>query len=75
MGTIFVKPIAGVLVRYPQTMTPLAAEGALVELDTFWRRRIADGTVVVVEKAVASKPEIVETESAATGEYKRRSRQ
>jgi hypothetical protein len=58
MGTVFVRPIAGVLVRTPTTMTPLPEAGAQVSLDgndgKFWRRRIADGSVVVVNAAAAA---------------------
>lgn len=61
MSTVFVKPAKGSLVRDLQTKTALPEGGAEVSLDgkggTFWRRRIADGSVVVVEKKKESIPE------------------
>lgn len=50
---VFLKPIEGALVRFPITMTPLSSEGAEIDLDgtdgTYWRRRIADGSIIVYD--------------------------
>jgi hypothetical protein len=63
MATAFVKPIAGALIRDPQTLTPLPEGGAEVTLDgeegKFWRRRLTDGSVI------ASTPGIVQPENEA----------
>jgi regulator of protease activity HflC (stomatin/prohibitin superfamily) len=37
------------LVRDPVTRVPLPKEGADVTLDTYWRRRIADGSVTATK--------------------------
>ncbi len=46
MKTIFVKPKKGLVVRDPQTMKPVPETGAMVPLDSFWRRRLNSGDVV-----------------------------
>lgn len=49
----FIKPLDGLTVRSPKDMSSLPPEGALVSLDgvegKYWRRRINDGSVIVVE--------------------------
>jgi hypothetical protein len=46
--TKFVKPLKDLLVRMPDTMTPLPEDGAEVEWNTYWRRRVRDGSVEIV---------------------------
>jgi|GEM_PF-2041321 len=74
MATVYLKPIAGVVVQYPGTKAALPAEGAEVALDNYWRRRINDGSVVVVAKAEpAAKTEEKETTAEEpTGYHKPR---
>ena len=71
MGKVFIKPIEGALVRHPITMTPLSIEGMEVDLDsadgTYWRRRIADVSVVVYDM---SPVKIQETEGIIKEEIK-----
>lgn len=38
-------PAKNLTVLDPHTMVPLPIEGAVVELNTYWLRRIADGDV------------------------------
>ncbi|WED29869.1 DUF2635 domain-containing protein [Vibrio sp. DW001] len=45
MATFKVKPKQGLLVRDPDTRTPLKAEGEEKPRDTYWLRRIKDGSV------------------------------
>lgn len=45
MPTMFIRPRPGLVVRDPQTLKPLPAEGAEVAASSHWRRRIADGDV------------------------------
>lgn len=54
--TAFLKPATpGARVTFPMTRDALPEEGALVELSSYWRERIRDGSVVqVVEKAQTS---------------------
>ena len=47
METIFVKPMEGGLVIDPDTNLPLDANGAVVPRNTFWLRRVTDGSVTV----------------------------
>lgn len=49
--TIRVKPAPGLTVRDPITRKPLPAEGDDVQNSSFWRRRIAEGSVVEVASA------------------------
>jgi hypothetical protein len=44
-----IKPKEGMKILNPATGRVLSAEGELVDLSTFWRRRIKDGDVVIVE--------------------------
>jgi len=57
MSTVFVKPIAGATIQTFDTKTAIPAEGMEVTLDTFWSRRIADGSVVVVDKTITAATE------------------
>lgn len=44
-----IKPAhAGAVIRDPHTKRELPAEGGTVPDNTFWRRRLADGDVVLV---------------------------
>ncbi len=57
MKKIFIKPIEGVIVRNPKSKEILPKQGLTVDYNTYWRRRLKDGSVVI------SKPEkIVKTE-------------
>ncbi|EGU39601.1 DUF2635 domain-containing protein [Vibrio scophthalmi] len=52
----------GLTLRHPKTLQKLPAEGALVELNSYWRRRLRDGDAVFCEDkpqaaVVASEPE------------------
>ncbi|ELN0130425.1 DUF2635 domain-containing protein [Raoultella planticola] len=47
---MFVKPKDGISVRCPVRGEALPAEGAEVPDNTFWRRRLKDGDVSLVEK-------------------------
>lgn len=59
---IKIKPRKGLLIRDPKTRNPIPKEGAFVVLDTFWRRRLADGDVEKVEtkKSKNKKKEITD---------------
>lgn len=50
MNSIFVKPKSGVKIRRPETKALLSPEGENVPNNTFWKRRIADGDVIVSQK-------------------------
>ena len=49
---VFVKPLSGLIVRDPNNFSPLPENGMnvpLVGIDgKYWRRRIQDGSVIVV---------------------------
>jgi hypothetical protein len=54
--TMKVKPAEGRAVRDPRTMNLLPDEGAEVsDRDVFWRRRLRDGDVVLVEDQPATR--------------------
>ncbi|MDP1673373.1 MAG: DUF2635 domain-containing protein [Burkholderiales bacterium] len=52
---LFVKPAAGRRVLDPATRKALPAEGAEVERNTYWLRRLREGDVAE-GRAAASKP-------------------
>lgn len=39
----------GVILRDPVTMRPIPEEGAEVQENSYWRRRLADGDAILVE--------------------------
>jgi predicted transcriptional regulator len=51
---VTIKPLQGLLVRDPNTKAILPESGMIVSLSgvegRFWRRRIADGSVIVVQE-------------------------
>jgi Protein of unknown function (DUF2635) len=51
-----VKPAEGRAVLDPHTFRPLPAEGRNVPDSTFWRRRLRDKDVVLVEDAPEPQP-------------------
>lgn len=60
MDTLHIKPARWaerpelpLTVPMPPNMTPLPAEGAVVESNRYWRRRLMDGEVVLVEEPKA----------------------
>lgn len=61
MKSTFVKPSEGLKVRDPLTKKALPVAGASVILSTYWRRRLKDGSVVLVkptaEKTETPKPD------------------
>lgn len=53
---VFIKPkFESLIIRDPITKNILPKEGAFVELTSFWKRRIYDGSVIVVEKFINEK--------------------
>jgi hypothetical protein len=47
-----VKPAVGCLVRDPVTYEALPEEGKLVEMNSYWVRKVAAGDIELVEPAV-----------------------
>ena len=48
MTILHVKPAEGRAVLDPRTRKPLPPAGRRVEVDAYWRRRLADGDIVIV---------------------------
>ena len=46
---VMIKPAGDAIVRDPRSMTPLKKEGQMVNLDSFWIRRLKSGEIVKVE--------------------------
>jgi hypothetical protein len=59
--TRFVIPAAGAVVQYPDTKTALPPEGASVAWDTYWQRRVNDGSVTVKIEAEKSSEPVTDT--------------
>lgn len=51
---MFLKPKEGIIVRDPLTNLPLPSEGKEVNESIYWRRRIQDGDVIVINKKTES---------------------
>lgn len=60
MPKIYLKPATpDLIVRDPYTKLPLPKDGKLVQMDSYWLRRIQTGDVVVViHKAQSSGPTV-----------------
>lgn len=58
----FIKPQKGLIVRHPKTFSIVPEQGELVNwngrIGSFWRRRVKDGSVVIVKetKPVTTSP-------------------
>ena len=52
MTILHVKPVEGRAVLDPRTRAPLPPAGRRVEVDAYWRRRLADGDIVIVPNGV-----------------------
>ena len=48
--TMFVRPVQGQRVLDPQTKQPLAQHGERVPRDSYWLRRLFDGSVMLDEQ-------------------------
>jgi hypothetical protein len=46
---MLVKPAPGVLVRDPVSLLPLPPEGKEVPETTYWTRRLAEGSITVIQ--------------------------
>lgn len=57
MTQIFVRPRDGLVLRLPEGVGTLPAEGMAVERSLFWDRRIADGDVLVGAPHASKKKE------------------
>jgi hypothetical protein len=57
MKTLFLIPAPGLKVRNPVDKAALPEAGAVMPLDSYWRRRIACGDVIV-GKPTAKKEEV-----------------
>ncbi|MBL4830036.1 MAG: DUF2635 domain-containing protein [Aliivibrio sp.] len=55
MQTVRLKPKKGLLVRDPLTREPLKATGETKPRNTYWLRRIQDGTALIVEQKKETK--------------------
>lgn len=57
MKTLTLKPAQpGLRITFPGTRDALPAEGALVEMSSYWYERLRDGSVSVVEPKPAEEP-------------------
>jgi len=48
-GISFLKPAEGMKVRDPLTLVELPASGRRVRMSSYWRRRLLDGDVLLIE--------------------------
>ncbi|EMQ4857607.1 DUF2635 domain-containing protein [Morganella sp. B601] len=51
MTELYLKPVAGLTVRDPETLQPLAEKGERKPRTTYWLRRLKDGDVTEVQAA------------------------
>lgn len=52
---VFVRPAEGVVLRNPLTGERIPEEGSHVQLNSFWRRRIQEGSLVIAKPAKQQK--------------------
>jgi hypothetical protein len=60
---LYLVPMGDAKIKCPKSGKVLAAEGAMVELSTFWRRRLNDGSVKegkapLAQKKIAEAPKV-----------------
>ena len=55
MKKIMVIPRKGLRVKHPDTRRDIAAEGELVEENTYWKRRVLEGDVTIEKKNKSQK--------------------
>lgn len=67
MKQVYIVPAKDMVVRDPNTGTPLPAAGALVVWETFWQRRLNDGDISI-EKEPSEKSD--KSQSASQNEVK-----
>lgn len=56
MKTIFIKPTASTVVRDPTTFAALSADGEEKPDNAYWRRRLQEGSVEIVDQSVPKIP-------------------
>ena len=57
MQTVKLKPKKGLLVRDPETREPLKAAGETKPRNTYWLRRLKEGSAVIVESKKSVEPQ------------------
>ena len=58
MERVTIKPAKGKIVRNPSGCRPIPTSGVTVVLNTYWRKRIADGAVEIVGPPAPVKPAV-----------------
>lgn len=53
MIKVFLKPVTGRVVPYPERARNLAEDGEEVVINTYWQRRLNDGDVIKIKPAKA----------------------
>ncbi len=46
----FLKPNGKLIIRDPNTKMPLSENGELKEYNSYWRRRVIEGSCIIVEQ-------------------------
>jgi hypothetical protein len=54
---VYLKPTSGMVVRDPNDFNALPENGGFKELTTYWKRRLRDGSVVIVNAPTPAKKE------------------
>ncbi len=49
---VYIRPLEGKTIHDPETRKPLLAEGRFAVLDHWWRRRLDEGSIEVVDGVV-----------------------
>lgn len=53
MNQKFLKPVNGLVVRDPESKEILPVDGSVVAMNSYWRRRVQDGSVTEVSDVSA----------------------
>lgn len=65
MTKVLVKPLNNAVLIDPSSNQTVPKDGVKVKLDTYWRRRIADGDAEVVKEKRTTKPKVKESPDLA----------
>lgn len=68
MEIVKIKPKSGLKIRNPETNLILSDEGEDVVLSVFWRRRLLEGDVEIVEAKKVEKSESIVSKSKSKKE-------
>ena len=68
MERVTIKPVKGKIVRDPSGCRPVPETGVTIVLNTYWRKRLAEGSVEIVRPALKGAVKAASTSVSTTKE-------